>query len=175
MKARIFALAIVFGLSACGTPEIARAPDVGAVAPEFAALTLSGDSASLADYHGEVILLNVWATWCIPCREEIPALQRLHDAYSEQGLRIVGVSVDAAGEAATVREFVQSFGVGYDIWLDPAEQIISTFRVIGVPNTFLIDREGVVRWKHIGAVLDDDPELLGSLRSALREGEGEGS
>lgn len=160
-------LLLLHGVSGCDGADIPRAPEVGALAPEYAALRLGGDSVSLADHEDEVILLNVWATWCIPCREEIPALQRLHERFSDQGLRIVGVSVDARGEEANVRDFAESFGVTYDIWLDPAEQVISTFRVIGVPNTFLIDREGLVRWKHIGPVLDDDPALLAGLREAL--------
>lgn len=158
-------LAVAWG---CDGSSIPRAPEVGAMAPAYAATTLAGDSTALAEYEGEVVLLNVWATWCIPCREEIPALQRLHDRFSDEGLRIVGVSVDAPGETATVAEFAESFGVTYDIWLDPEERVISAFRVIGVPNTFLIDREGIVRWKHIGPVLDDDPQLLAGLRAALR-------
>jgi cytochrome c-type biogenesis protein len=154
-------------LAACETPEIQRAPEVGAIAPEYAAVTLAGDSVSLGDLEGELVLLNVWATWCIPCQEEIPALQRLHEQYSQEGLRIVGVSVDARGEEQNVREFAENFGVGYDIWLDPAERVISTFRVLGVPNTYLIDREGRVLWKHIGPVADDDPKLLTEIRAAL--------
>ena len=162
-------LLLLLGAVGCESANIPRAPEVGAMVPQYAAMTLAGDSISLSGHEGEVVLLNVWATWCIPCREEIPALQRLHDRFSEEGLRIVGVSVDARGEEATVRDFAQSFGVTYDIWLDPSEQVISTFRVIGVPNTFLIDREGIIRWKHIGAVKDDDPGLLAELEEALGE------
>lgn len=161
---------LLIAVAACEGAEIPRAPEVGAMAPQYAAVDLAGDSVSLADHEGEVVLLNVWATWCIPCQKEIPALQRLHERFGEQGLRIVGVSVDARGEEANVRQFADSYGVTYDVWHDPAEQVISTFRVIGVPNTFLIDREGVVRWKHIGPVLDDDPALLTSVREALGEG-----
>ena len=159
--------ALLLSLAACETPAIERAPEVGALAPEYSAVTLAGDSVSLADLEGEVVLLNVWATWCIPCQKEIPALQRLHEEYSAQGLRIVGVSVDARGEEGYVKEFAESYGVGYDVWLDPAERVISTFRVIGVPNTYLIDREGRVLWKHIGPVVDDDPNLLTEIRGAL--------
>ncbi|HEX6069564.1 MAG TPA: TlpA disulfide reductase family protein [Longimicrobiaceae bacterium] len=164
---RLSPLLLVLSLAACDAPAIQRAPEVGAIAPQYSAVTLAGDSVSLADLEGEVVLLNVWATWCIPCQEEIPALQRLHEQYSDQGLRIVGVSVDARGEEQNVKEFAESFGVGYDIWLDPSEQVISTFRVLGVPNTYLIDREGRVLGKHIGPVVDDDPALLTEIRGAL--------
>ena len=160
-------IAFTTALATCDTAEVRRAPEVGAIAPQYSAVTLAGDSVSLADLEGEVVLLNVWATWCIPCQEEIPALQRLHEQYSGQGLRIVGVSVDALGEEQNVKEFAESFGVGYDVWLDPAERVISTFRVLGVPNTYLIDRGGRVLWKHIGPVVDDDPGLLAEIRAAL--------
>lgn len=151
----------------CDIGEIPRAPEVGALAPEYSSATLAGDSIKLSEHQGEVVVLNVWATWCFPCREEIPALQRLHDRYSEEGLRIVGVSVDARGEEAAIRNFIDEFGVTFDIWYDPAQRVISTFQVIGVPNTYLIDREGIIRWKHIGPVTDDDPQLLSALESAL--------
>lgn len=165
-KTAILALILILA-GGCEAGTIARAPEVGATAPLYSAITLAGDSIALADLEGEVVLLNVWATWCIPCREEIPALQRLHEEYAARGLRIVGVSVDARGEEQTVKDFADSFGVTYDLWLDPSEEVISTFRVIGVPNTYLIDREGRVLWKHIGPVLDDDPGLLAGLESAL--------
>jgi cytochrome c biogenesis protein CcmG, thiol:disulfide interchange protein DsbE len=167
MIVRVLGLVMLWAMMSCDTASIPRAPEVGAMAPAYTALSMAGDSIDLGAHEGEVILLNVWATWCIPCREEIPALQRLHERFGEQGLRIVGVSVDARGEEANVRDFASSFGVTYDVWLDPAEQVISTFRVIGVPNTFLIDREGIIRWKHIGPVLDDDPALLARLQEAL--------
>lgn len=159
---------LLLSLAACGLGDIPRAPEVGAGAPEYSAVDLAGDTISLASLQGEVVLLNVWATWCLPCREETPALQRLHERLSGEGLRIVGVSVDSRGETQAVADFVESYGVTYDIWLDPAEQIISTYRVIGVPNTYLIDREGIIRWKHIGPVLDDDPQLLAHLEEALQ-------
>jgi cytochrome c-type biogenesis protein len=160
-------LALAVILAGCDSAQVQRAPEVGALVPEYGAVTLAGDSASLEQLEGEVVLLNVWATWCIPCREEIPALQRLHEEFSDEGLRIVGVSVDARGEEQNVKDFAESFGVGYDIWLDPSERVISTFRVIGVPNTYLVDREGKILWKHIGPVTDDDPQLLEGIRGAL--------
>lgn len=154
-------------LLGCDLGEIPRAPEVGALAPEYSSATIAGDSVSLSEHQGEVVVLNVWATWCFPCREEIPALQRLHDQYSEDGLRIVGVSVDARGEEVAIRNFIDEFDVTFDIWYDPAQRVISTFQVVGVPNTYLIDREGIIRWKHIGPVSDDDPQLLSALESAL--------
>ena len=94
---------LLFLVTACDEASVPRAPEVGSLAPEYSAVTMSGDSAALAQHQGEVVLLNVWATWCLPCREEIPALQRLHERFGEQGLRIVRSSSSAdAGERERV-------------------------------------------------------------------------
>lgn len=148
----------------------ARAPEIGKPAPGYRAISLTGDSVSLSDARGRVLLLNVWATWCHPCRQEIPVLQAMHERYASQGLAIVGVSVDARGEEATIREFARDFGMTYDLWHDADERVQSTFLAIGVPATFLIDRAGILRWRHIGPVRADDPTLLGELERALASG-----
>ena len=145
---------------------------VGAPAPEYSAVTLAGDSITLASMRGDVVLLNMWATWCHPCREEIPALQRLHESLADSGLRVVGVSVDAGGEAERVAAFAREFGVTYAIWLDPDERVAETFYTIGVPTTLLIDRSGTVRWRHTGPVKDTDPALRRALRDVLAERRG---
>lgn len=168
MKRAASTLALLLALAGCGGADgPSPAPEVGSPAPAYSAVSLQGDSVSLAGLRGEAVLLNVWATWCHPCREEIPALQALHERYKGQGLQVVGVSVDAGGEEANVREFANSFGVTYPIWLDPQERVSSTFRTLGVPSTFLIDREGKILWKHLGPVRADDPGLVKGLETAL--------
>lgn len=161
---------VVVALLACKGTEsgTARPPEIGKPAPGYRAVLLSGDSVSLADTRGRVVLLNVWATWCHPCREEIPILQGLHERYASHGLDLVGVSVDARGEEDTIREFANDFGMTYPIWLDPDERVQSTFLAIGVPATFLIDRGGVLRWRHVGPVRADDSTLMRELERALR-------
>lgn len=145
----------------------ARPPEIGKPVPDYRAVTLTGDSVSLADARGRVVLLNVWATWCHPCREEIPILQAFHERYAARGLALVGVSVDARGQEGTIREFASDFGMTYSLWLDPDERVQSTFLAIGVPATFLIDRAGVLRWRHVGPVRADDPTLVRELEHAL--------
>ncbi len=155
-------------LVACSGAE--RAPavaTVGELAPAYSAALLDGGTASIADYRGQVVLLNVWATWCAPCRQEIPYLQSLHDAHATQGLAIIGVSVDAAGAEGTIREFRTDFGMTYPIWLDPEEKVQTTFLALGVPATYLIDREGTLRWKHLGTVRATDTTFTNALREAL--------
>ena len=161
------ALAVLPLAAGCGGEGPRRAVELGAPAPEYAAVSLAGDSVSLAGLRGKVVLLNVWATWCAPCREEIPVLQDLHELHAPRGLEVVGVSVDARGETETVRSFAGDFGVTYPIWLDPDERVASLFRTIGVPSTFLIDRDGTLIWRHLGPVLADDPQLTRLLEQAL--------
>ena len=156
-------------LLACGGHDsgTARPPEVGKPAPEYRTVSLAADSVSLAEARGRVVLLNVWATWCHPCRAEIPVLQALHVRYASRGLELVGVSVDARGEEDTIRQFATDFGMTYPIWLDPDERVQSTFLAIGVPATFLIDREGVLRWRHVGPVRGNDSTLVRELERAL--------
>lgn len=113
------------------------------------------------------MLLNVWATWCFPCREEIPVLQALHEQFASRGLELVGVSVDARGQEAAVRQFVRDFGMTYSLWHDPDERVQSTFLAVGVPATYLIDREGILRWRHVGPVRAGDSILLRAIELAL--------
>lgn len=166
----VLALAAALAGAACGgsAPEGATATgSVGAPAPDYAAVSLAGDSVALSSLRGEAVLLNVWATWCAPCREEIPVLQALHEARAEDGLKIVGVSVDAGGAARQVRGFADDFGMTYALWHDPGERVMSAFLLHGVPSTILIDRAGIVRWRHVGPVKEDDPGLARALDQAL--------
>lgn len=157
----------------CGDAEREGGPDAASRAveperaPSFAAITLDGDSMALSDLRGEVVLLNVWATWCTPCRQEIPELQALHEEHGDQGLRVVGVTVDTRSAEPQVRRFVEDFGMTYDIWWDPDQTAVSKFEAVGVPLTVLIDREGRITWRHLGAFQRGDPELLRAVESSL--------
>ncbi len=94
-------------------------------------------------------------------------LQALHERHAADGLEIVGVSVDASGEEQKVRDFAAEYAMTYPLWHDPDERVSTLFLAIGVPASYLIDREGILRWKHIGPVRADDPALGGALRAAL--------
>ena len=141
--------------------------DTGLPVPAYAAVTLAGDSTSLAAQEGSVVLLNVWATWCHPCRGEIPELEALHKKYSPRGLRLIGVSVDAAGAQADITEFMKEFPMSYPIWLDPDERVSAQFLLVGVPTTFLIDKQGVLRWRKTGPVQPADTALVAAIERAL--------
>jgi cytochrome c biogenesis protein CcmG, thiol:disulfide interchange protein DsbE len=143
--------------------------EVGRPAPAYAATSLGGAEHSLGDLRGKVVLLNVWATWCAPCREEIPYLQSLYERNAARGFEIVGVSVDARGSEKAIEEFRRDFAMTYPIWLDPDERVQTLYMALGVPASYLIDRGGVLRWKHLGAIRSDDPMLTQALELALRE------
>ena len=154
---------------ACAGPdgEEAAAVTVGAPVPSYRSVSLSGDSVSLTDQRGRVVLLNVWATWCHPCREEIPELRALHDRYQSRGLELIGVSVDAQGNEDGIRAFMKEFQMTYPIWHDPDERVSTQFLVVGVPATFLIDRTGILRWRKTGPIHPGDTSLTNAIERAL--------
>jgi cytochrome c biogenesis protein CcmG, thiol:disulfide interchange protein DsbE len=151
--------------SGCDRPEEPQrdAP----AAPDYATVTLAGDSVALDQLRGEVVLLNVWATWCAPCRIEIPELQALHEEHADRGLRVVGVTVDSRAAIRDVHDFIDEFGMTYDVWVDHDHRVLNQFGAAGVPITVLIDREGRVAWRHLGMFERGDPELLAALEEAL--------
>ncbi len=142
---------------------------VGSPAPVYAAQQLDGTPVSLQDQQGKVVLLNIWATWCKPCREEIPALEELHQRHSAEGLLIAGVSIDQPGDSAKISSFADALGATYTLWHDPDDRISTTFLAIGVPASYLIDRSGTLRWRHVGPVKADDKALNAALRAALQD------
>ena len=143
--------------------------DVGAVAPSYAAATLAGDTLQLDALRGRVVLLNVWATWCAPCIEEMPALQRLHEQLAPRGLSVVAVSVDVAGPRtdADVLSFIDQFGLTFTVLRDASGRIEDAFGVAGLPTTFVIDRNGRIQRKVLGARDWDDPALASEIESLL--------
>jgi cytochrome c biogenesis protein CcmG, thiol:disulfide interchange protein DsbE len=155
-------------LAACGDAPVGGPVKVGAEAPAYAAETLDGERTALSQLRGRPVLLNVWATWCHPCRQEIPALEQLHRAYSARGLHVIGVSIDQGDQEQGIREFLTEYGASYPIWLDPDGEIQTTYSTMGVPNTFLIGPDGRILWKHVGPVTADNAELRGLIEKSLQ-------
>ncbi len=119
------------------------------VAPDFALSGLDGQPVRLSDFKGKVVILDFWATWCPPCREEIPHFKALYSKYRAQGLEIVGVALDEGG-ASAVRPFVQSKGITYPIAISDSRVTQAYGGIRGIPTTFVIDREGRIVKKYVG-------------------------
>lgn len=165
---RIAALVLLIaGAAGCSGEVRDGAATVGSPAPEYAAVTLTGDTLALADLRGEAVLLNVWATWCPPCREEMPGLQALHEEYADEGLRVVGVSIDARNATAEVERFLEQNDISFTILLDPEDRITRRFRLAGVPETFLLDREGRIRQRWIGKIDPQSEAVVAPVRETL--------
>lgn len=126
---------------------------VGSQAPPIVATTLDDPhrARSLADYEGKVVLLNVWATWCEPCRVEMPSIEKLYHEFGPQGLVVVAVSVDDPGSEDRIRDFAKEYGLTFEILHDPTQQTKTNYQITGFPETFVIGREGTIRKKFIGA------------------------
>ncbi len=128
--------------------------EIGTPAPNFELARLDGGTFSLSEQRGKVVLLNFWATWCEPCREELPALQQLWERYHADGLVVVGISMDEEGRPI-VEEFHQTFPVEYPLLIDGL-QVAETYRAhFVVPTSYLISRDGRIADRHIG-VIDRD-------------------
>ena len=110
-------------------------------APDFQARTPDDRLLRLADYRGKVVFLNFWATWCEPCREEMPGMERLHRAYKDRGLVVLAVSLDSQG-ASVVKPFLKNLGLTFPVALDPKMTVRERYGVWAVPSTFIIDRAG---------------------------------
>ncbi len=155
---RIFMLFLVF-CSSCGVrtenEEMGESKQ-GAIterewgdAPDFTLPQLDGDSLTLSDFKGKVIILNFWATWCPPCRMEIPDFVALYDKYEEEGLLIIGVNLDK-GDTRAVKQFSENYSINYPVVLGNVDVTQSYGGIRAIPATFIIDKDGNIREKYIG-------------------------
>jgi peroxiredoxin len=138
-------------------------------APAFETKTLDGDDVSLADYRGKVVLLNVWATWCDPCVRELPELARMHEQLEDKGFTVIGLNTDVRNKLGAVRTMVVHHKLPFPVWVDFESKSQVAFKLRGYPTSFLIDRQGNVRWKREGEITKNDPELGAMLETLLAE------
>ena len=163
---RMIVLAAIAAL-ACQKVETTRS--AGNPMPPYSAKLLDGQPFDLAAEKGNVVLLNVWATWCGPCRFEIPELQKLHDEYGKRGFKVVGVSVDE-GDPAEVKQFAVDQKMRYPVVLDPDGRIANLLQTMVLPTTVLIDRNGKIVWRQVGALAPGDAKLTAAIAAALGGG-----
>jgi peroxiredoxin len=133
-------------------------PVLGEAAPDFELLRLNGETMRLSEKRGKIVVLNFWATWCEPCKFEMPFFERIQD-LDNSDLEIWGVNFDEPREK--VQRFVKAYDLSFPILLDPGGEIQALYRVRGYPTTYIVDREGKIRFHHIGLISED--QLLGYL------------
>ena len=138
--------------------------------PDIRFQDADGKPHALSNFRGKVVLLNVWATWCAPCRKEMPALDRLQQQLGGPDFQVVALSIDNGG-AAAVRRFYDETGIrALAIYVDSTTEATGKLRTLGIPTTLLLDREGRERWRKTGPAEWDSPEIVESLRAKLRGG-----
>ncbi len=155
-------LLLVLGPACSDTPT---KPEVGQQAPDFALRGLDGREVRLSDFRGKVVFLNLWATWCPPCRQEMPSMVRLYEQMQARGVEILAVSEDHDLEA--LRAFLRSYGVTFPVLLDPDKAVYNLYRATGVPETHLINRDGVLEASRIGPFDWTAPEVVATLERLL--------
>jgi len=119
-------------------------------APQLALENVNGETESLEDFSGQVLLLNNWATWCPPCKAEMPTLKKFHDAHSAEGFTII--AVEAGDGKDEVLQFANSLNLTFPIWLDPDGAALNAFKNGNLPNSYVIDRSGTVRYAWTGEI-----------------------
>ena len=155
----------------------ARSVRPGGRAPAFEATTLDGQTSGLADFEGQVVLLNIWATWCAPCRVEMPSMERLYQEMEGESFEIVAVSVDApsgqfdavGNPGGDIRAFADSLSLTFPILHDPEGRIQRIYQTTGVPESFVVGRDGVIYRKLIGPTEWDRPEYVDFFPRLLEE------
>jgi peroxiredoxin len=167
----LFLLAASIALFAAGGRE-ARAkdssPEVGHPAPDFALPTLAGKTVRLSDFRGKkAVFINFWATWCAPCRLEMPTMEKAYQKYKGKGLEILAVSVDA-GPKNAVKNFIDELRLTFPALLDPKREVLGLYRFSAIPASILIDTQGIIRFRELGYRDWTDPKSTKLLEGLLR-------
>ena len=150
-----------------GTVARGRGVQIGTVAPDFQLWNLDGDAVTLSSHHGRVVMLNFWATWCGPCRVEMPAMEVLYQQFNRKDFEILAISTDAQGAAVT-RPFRDSMGLSFPILHDSDFRVGVTYGTRTLPMTFLVNRQGVVTHRVFGARDWQSPEARQLIQTLVQ-------
>ena len=143
--------------SAVGAPlSSSPSPREGFLAPDFTLDTLDGNTVTLSELRGNVVVVNFWATWCLPCRAETPALEKSYEQYKDSGVVVLGVNLTDQDSISEVESFVQEFRLTYPILLDRDGTVSNTlYQIRGLPTTFFVNREGIIRTAVVGGPMSE--------------------
>ena len=139
----------------------------GAPAPAFQLHSSASTDVSLSDLKGQVVLINFWASWCGPCRQEMPVLEQLYKKYKSAGFTLIGVNVEP--KSADAEGFLKSTPVSFPVLFDPESKVSRLYEVTGMPSTVIVDRAGKVRYIHHGYKPGEESEYIDQIRSLVRE------
>lgn len=145
----------------------AAANDGTVPAPAFSLASRDGKQVSLADLKGQVVMINFWASWCGPCRQEFPALDQIYAKYKPMGFTLVAINVES--EKADAERFLEKTPASFPILFDPDNKVSGNYGVSAMPTTVLVDRQGRVRWQHRAYKPGDEAKYIEQIRAALRE------
>ena len=159
----------VFGLvmSVFTATGLASSGMEGQPAPDFALKSSSGENLRLSEYRGDVVMINFWATWCGPCRQEMPLLDELYSRYQRVGFNLLGVNID--DDSRRAMKMIDELGVNFPVLFDARKEVSKLYEVEAMPVTVLVDREGTVRYVHHGYKPGYEDKYLDQVRSLLRE------
>ena len=139
----------------------------GQEAPDFALKSSTGENLRLSEYRGDVVMINFWATWCGPCRQEMPLLNELYTRYERVGFNLLGVNID--DDSRRAMQMIDEMGVSFPVLFDSRKEVSKLYQVEAMPVTVLVDREGNVRYVHHGYKPGYEDKYLDQVRSLLRE------
>ena len=136
-------------------------------APDFTLKSVSGENLKLSEFRGEVVLINFWASWCGPCRQEMPVLSALHDKYKALGFTVLGINVEE--DSSKARRLLQDIPVSFPVLLDTESIVSKQYDVVAMPSTVLVDRDGNMRYLHKGYKPGLESVYLQQIRDLVRE------
>jgi thiol-disulfide isomerase/thioredoxin len=157
-------LAALLATTLLALPSLALTPSA---APEFELASMAGKSVNLAAHRGQVVMINFWATWCGPCRTEMPLLENIYRKYKPMGFTLLGVNVEP--DSAAAAEWLKATPVTFPILFDTDSKVSKLYAVQGMPSTVIVDRKGQVRFVHRGYKAGDENAYLDQIRALVRE------
>ncbi len=166
MKVKNSVLALVFSFIAA-TSLAASSGLTGRPAPDFALKSSTGENLRLSEYRGDVVMINFWATWCGPCRQEMPLLDELYTRYERVGFSLLGVNID--DDSRKAMNMIAELGVSFPVLFDSRKEVSKLYEVDAMPVTVIVDREGNVRHVHKGYKPGYEDKYLNEIRALLRE------